>query len=163
MMYKRTFREGIPLLQQLKKNGLEFDQLLMRALEISASNPDISPEDTGFPDSYLTLALYRLNSILTRIVHLDDQRFNLFHEYKFAPPCAPSAVIPGRRLCEVLDVARNLAGPGFIIGVGHFLSAIVTLSLDEPAWEYMGSTIHNTFSVETLLWFRGTYALFGQL
>lgn len=155
MIYTRIFQEGIPLLLQLNEKGLEFDQLLSRALEISASKPDISREDTGFPDSYLTLALYRLNSILTRIVYLDDQRFNLFHEYKLAPPCAPSDVIPGHRLCRVLDAARSLAEPENVIGVGHFLRAIVTLSLDEPAWEYMGGTFHNTFSVETLLWGLG--------
>ena len=62
------FEQGEPLLAQLKKHGLEFDQKLMRALEISASQPDIEPEDRGFPDSYLTLALYRLNTTLTRLV-----------------------------------------------------------------------------------------------
>jgi hypothetical protein len=86
--------QGKPLLAQLKSHGLEFDQKLSRALEISASQPDIEPEDQGFPDSYLTLALYRLNTILTRLVDLDESRFNIFHEYKLAPKCDPTKVIP---------------------------------------------------------------------
>ncbi len=144
-----------PLLSQLKSAGFQFDQQLTRALEVSASKPDLRPEDKGFPDSYLTLALYRLNTLLTRMVELDERRYNLFHEYKLAPPCKPEEVIPGSRLCGVLDKAIELAKPKSVIGVGHFLKAIVALSLDEPAWDYMGATIHNTFSVETLLWGLG--------
>ena len=53
------FRRGRPLLSGLARNGLEFDQRLLRALEVSASRPNLKPEDSGFPDSYLTLALYR--------------------------------------------------------------------------------------------------------
>ena len=66
-MRKHTFAQGKPLLLKLAEKGLEFDQLLQRELEVSASNPDIEPEDDGFPDSYLTLALYRLNTTLTRV------------------------------------------------------------------------------------------------
>jgi hypothetical protein len=72
------FPTGKPLLAELKRNGLGFDQKLMRALQASASKPKLDPEDFGFPDSYLTLALYRLNSILTRVVELDEKRYNLF-------------------------------------------------------------------------------------
>jgi hypothetical protein len=72
-----SFAQGKPLLRQMRDQGLEFDQLLRRALEASASNPDIDPEDEGFPDSYLTLALYRLNTTLTRVVDLDESRYNL--------------------------------------------------------------------------------------
>jgi hypothetical protein len=127
----------------------------MRALEVSASNPDIRPEDNGFPDSYLTLALYRLNTLLTRVIELDERKYNLFHEYKLAPKCQPEEVVPGSRLCGVLSKALELAKPKSVIGVGHFLKAIVAISLDQPTWEYMGGTMHNTFSVETLLLGRG--------
>lgn len=146
------------LFRQLEKRGLEFDQKLHRALEVSASKPDIHPEDTGFPDSYLTLALYRLNSILTRLVDLDESRYNLFHEYKLAPSCQPAEVIPGWRLCRVLDKAAELSAPGKTIGVGHFLKAVVSLTLDEeptPTYGFGSMVIHNTFSAETLLWGLG--------
>ncbi len=149
------FNQKKPLLAQLETARLELDQQLNRALEISASNPDIMPEDRGFPDSYLTLALYRLNTVLTRLIDLDDTRFNLFHEYKLAPRCEPTEVVPGSRLCLVLEEAVKLAAPNRVIGVGHFLKAVVSLSLDTAAASYMGSTLHNTFSVETLLWGLG--------
>jgi hypothetical protein len=68
------FTNRTPLLRQLAKHGLEFDQKLQRALEVSASQPDLAPEDKGFPDSYLTLALYRLNSVLTSLVTLNEKR-----------------------------------------------------------------------------------------
>lgn len=153
-----AFSPREPLLAQLKKRGFEFDQKLNRALEISASKPDISPEDRGFPDSYLTLALYRLNTILTRVVQLDQNKFNLFHEYKLAPPCKPEQVYPGAKLCRVLDRAVQLAQPRQTIGVGHFLRAVVSLSLDDepmPADGFENQVIHNTFSIETLLWGLG--------
>lgn len=149
-----VFGQGSPLLRQLEAQDLEFDQLLRRALEVSSSSPDIDPEDEGFPDSYLTLALYRLNTTLTRIVDLDESRYNLFHEYKLAPPCPPERVALGHRLAEVLTRAAGLAAPGRTIGVGHYLRAVVSLSLDEEpgeAYGFEGQVMHNTFSVETLL------------
>jgi hypothetical protein len=153
------FTDKAPLLKQLAKNGLEFDQKLMRALEVSASAPDLAREDTGFPDSYLTLALYRLNSILTQVVDLDESRYNLFHEYKLAPACAPEAVRPGRRMCRVLQRAAQLASPGRTIRAGHYLKAVVSLTLeqmDEPdSMIYPGVVLHDTFSAETLLWGLG--------
>jgi hypothetical protein len=149
------FNQRKPLLHQLERAGLEFDQQLMRALEISASKPDLSPEDRGFPDSYLTLALYRLNTVLTRLISLDDRRYNLFHEYKLAPRCKPEEVVPGRRLSAVVEAATQEASPGKVVGVGHFLKAVVSLSLDRSPSTYMGAAIHNTFSVETLLWGLG--------
>lgn len=149
------FRTKKPLLRQLKNAGLQLDQQLIQALEVSASKPDIRPEDEDFPDSYLTLALYRLNTLLTRMVDLDERNYNLFHEYKLAPACRPEEVVPGSRLCSVLGKAAEYAKPRTVIGVGHFLKAIVALSLDEPAWDYMGASLHNTFSVETLLWGLG--------
>lgn len=152
------FRKGKPLLAELKRNGLGFDQKLMRALQASASKPKLDPEDFGFPDSYLTLALYRLNSILTRVVELDEKRYNLFHEYRLAPSCSPERVVPGNRLCWVLDKAAELAAPGKTIGVGHFVRAVVSLTLDEeaePAYGFPGQVLHNTFSAETLLWGLG--------
>jgi hypothetical protein len=152
------FVQGKPLLRQLKEQTLELDQLLRRALEVSASDPNIDPEDEGFPDSYLTLALYRLNTTLTHIVDLDESRYNLFHEYKLAPPCEPEHVIPGFRLAQVMTKAADLAAPGKTIGVGHYLRAIIALSLDEepePAWGFPGQVVHNTFSLETLLWGLG--------
>jgi hypothetical protein len=152
------FRQGRPLLSELNRNGLEFDQRLMRALEVSASRPNLKPEDSGFPDSYLTLALYRLNSVLSRVVELKDQRFNLFHEYRLAPRCRREQVVPGNRLCWVLDKAIQLAAPGKTIGVGHFLRAVVSLTLDEEpeeAYGFPGQVIHNTFSAETFLWGLG--------
>jgi len=148
----------IPLLKQLDQTGLLLDQLLYRALQASASNPDLGSEDRGFPDSYLTVALYRLNTILTRTITLDETRWNLFHDYRFAPPCAPEDLVPGRRLCRVLNKALALAKPGKVIGIGHFLRAVVSLSLDEepePAYGFPGQVLHNTFSVETLLWGLG--------
>ncbi len=153
-----VFTDKAPLLRQLVKHGLEFDQKLMRALEVSASNPDLAREDTGFPDSYLTLALYRLNSVLTQIVDLDESRYNLFHEYKLAPACSPADVRPGNRLCRVLERAAELASPGKTIGAGHFLKAVVSLTLDQaaiPAHGFPGMVIHDTFSAETLLWGLG--------
>jgi hypothetical protein len=150
--------DKVALLRQLARHGFELDQKLMRALEVSASNPDLDPEDSGFPDSYLTLALYRLNSVLTQIVDLDESRYNLFHEYKLAPACSPADVRPGKRLCRVLQRAIELASPGKTIGAGHFLRAVVSLTLDqaaEPAYGYPGMVIHETFSAETLLWGLG--------
>ena len=93
-----NFMPDRPLLQQLDSQGLEFDQKLALALKVSASKPDVEPEDCGFPDSYLTLALYRLNSVLTQLVDLDESRLNVFQEYKIAPPCSPAEVVPGNRL-----------------------------------------------------------------
>lgn len=147
-----------PLLGQLRRQGYELDQKLLRALEVSASNPDLDPEDCGFPDSYLTLALYRLNSVLTRLVELDESRLNLFHEYRLASRCAPEAVRPGVRLATVLETAAELAAPGKTIGSGHFLRAVVKLTLDEepePAYGFPGQVLHKTFSAETLLWGLG--------
>ena len=147
-----------PLLAQLKKHGFEFDQKLTRALEVSASKPQIESEDSGFPDSYLTLALYRLNTILSRIVELDEKRFNVFHEYKLAPKCEPSKVIPGERLCMVLNEAMKLAEANKTIGVGHYLRAIANISLNyeaESAPGFKNQVLHNTFSIETLMWGLG--------
>lgn len=152
------FNTTEPLLQQLSRHGFELDQKLQRALDVSASKPDLSPEDIGFPDSYLTLALYRLNSILTRLVELDESRCNIFHDYRRAPRCTSEEVIPGMRLAWVLDKAASLAEPGKSIGVGHFLRAIVSISLDEepePAYGFENQVLHNTFSAETLLWGLG--------
>jgi hypothetical protein len=152
------FNTNKPLLEQLTKLDLELDQKLRRALEVSASKPNIAPEDVGFPDSYLTLALYRLNPILTRVVELDESRYNIFHNYKLAPPCRPEEIVPGVKLCGVLDKAANLAEPKKTIGVGDFLRAVVSLTLDEepePAYGFPNKVIHNTFSAETLLWGLG--------
>ena len=154
------FTPDRPILEQLSGAGLEFDQKLRRALEIAASRPDLQPEDFGFPDSYLTLALYRTNTILTRIVTLNESRFNVFHDYKLAPPCEVSEVHPGRRLCSVLNRAVELATPSQTIGVGHFLRAVVSLTLDQEAEDlswlgFPGQVSHKTFSAETLLWGLG--------
>ncbi len=154
----RHFNSSEPLFGQLAKLGLEFDQKLQRAFEVSASMPDLAPEDVGFPDSYVTLALYRLNSILTRTIDLDQSRYNLFHNYQLAPPAPPEKIVPGERLCLVLDKATELAGNGKTIGVGHWLNAVISLTLDyepEPAYGFPGQVIHNTFSAETLLWGLG--------
>ncbi len=113
------------------------------------------------PDSYLTLALYRLNTILTRIVDLDQSRFNLFHEYKLAPKCDSAEVIPGRHLCRVLTEAARLAKPGSTIGVGHFLQAIaaVTQKFGEVRADgFENQVLHSTFSIETLMWGLGYHA-----
>jgi hypothetical protein len=155
------FEQGKPLLAQLESHGLEFDQKLTRALEVSASRPDIEPEDQGFPDSYLTLALYRLNTTLTRLVDFDEGRFNLFHEYKLAPKCAPTEVVPGERLCLVLTEAVRLAEPGKTIGAGHFLRAIAAVTREygeEPAYGFENQVLHSTFSIETLMWGLGYHA-----
>jgi hypothetical protein len=155
---KSRFNTKEPLLKQLAKHGFEFDQKLHRALQVSARKPDLYPEDVGFPDSYLTLALYRLNSILTRVVELDEGRYNLFHNYNLAPRCKPEDVVPGAKLCRVLDKAVELAESTKTIGVGHFLKAVVSLTLDEkpePAYGFQNQVIHNTFSAETLLWGLG--------
>ena len=155
---RSRFNTKEPLLKQLSNHGLEFDQKLSRALQVSASKPNLSPEDVGFPDSYLTLALYQLNSILTRLVDLDQSRFNLFHNYLLAPPCSDNEVIPGIRLCRVLDKAADLAEPDKTIGVGHFLKAVVSITLDEKpeeAYGFKNQVLHNSFSAETLLWGLG--------
>jgi hypothetical protein len=155
------FKQGKPLLAQLERCGLEFDQKLRRALDVSASRPDLDPEDRGFPDSYLTLALYRLNTTLTRLVDLDEGRLNLFHEYKLAPRCESSEVAPGERLCLVLTEAARLAQPGKTIGAGHFLRAIVSVTRqygEEPAYGFADQVLHNTFSIETLMWGLGYHA-----
>lgn len=155
------FEPGKPLLAQLAAGGLELDQMLSRALEVSASRPNIKPEDEGFPDSYLTLALYRLNTTLTRLVELDESRYNLFHDYKLAPRCHSSEVVPGHRLTDVLSEAARIAAPGNTIGAGHFLRAIAatTRSLGEVEAEgFPGQVLHSTFSIETLLWGLGYHA-----
>lgn len=149
-----------PLLQQLADADFELDQKLRYAFTVAASNPDLEPEDIGFPDSYLTLALYRTNSILTRILTLDESRLNIFHDYKKAPPCPEQEVIPGHRLCNVLGRAAELAAPNKTIGVGHYLRALVSLTLDSEAEDlswlgFQGQVSHNTFSAETLLWGLG--------
>jgi hypothetical protein len=147
-----TFLEKIPLTAQMQKLGVEFDQQLLHAFKISASKPNISPEDTGFPDSYVTLALYRSNSILTRLVKLQEDNYNLFQEYKLAPKCTFNDIKPGRKLCRVLDNALKLAHPSNIIGVGHYLRAIVDQTLyDNIDMEFMGASIHNNFSIEVIL------------
>ena len=151
MYFSGPFKQGRPLLQQLDGAGLQFDGLLQQALEHASSNPDVSPEDEGLPDSYITLALYRLNSTLTRAVSLKEDSYNLFHEYKLAPPCSTVEVVPGRRLCDVLNRACHDLGSRKVIGTGDYIRAITSLSLDEQPWDYMGAKIHNTFSVETLL------------
>lgn len=155
------FEQGKPLLAQLESHELEFDQKLMRALQVSASQRNIEPEDQGFPDSYLTLALYRLNTTLTRLVDLDEGRFNLFHEYKLAPKCDPAEVIPGQRLCLVLTEAARLAEPQKTIGVGHFLRGIATVTREygeAPAYGFESQVLHSTFSIETLIWGLGYHA-----
>jgi len=155
------FEQGKPLLAQLERHGLEFDQKLTRAFEISASQPDIEPEDNGFPDSYLTLALYRLNTTLTRLVNLDEGRFNIFHEYKLAPKCDKNEVVPGQRLCSVLTEAARIAEPEHTIGAGHFLRAIAAVTREfseEPAYGFENQVLHSTFSIETLMWGLGYHA-----
>ncbi|MBA4020284.1 MAG: hypothetical protein C0483_24245 [Pirellula sp.] len=155
------FNQRTPLLSQLRRHGLEFDQKLMRAVEVSASCPDLKPEDRGFPDSYLTLALYRLNTTLTRLIDLDESRLNLFHEYSSAPKCEPAEVKPSARLCSILDVATALATPGKTIGVGHYLRAIINVTRtngEEPAIGFTDQVLHSTFSIETLMWGLGYHA-----
>jgi len=155
---KSHFNTQEPLFSQLSRLGIELDQKLRRAFEVSASRPDLNPEDVGFPDSYVTLALYRLNSILTRCVYLDESRHNLFHDYLLAPPCRAEEVIPGQRFALVFDKAIELAGDSKTIGVGHDLRAVVSLTIDhepEPAYWFPGQVLHNTFSAETLLWGLG--------
>jgi len=155
------FNTKKPLIDQLKIQGLEFDQKLSRALEVSGSNPNLEPEDKGFPDSYLTLALYRLNTTLTRIVNLDENRLNIFHEYKKAPKCNPSEVVPGERLCLVLFEAARLAEPGNTIGSGHFIRAIASVTQKfsaTPAYGFKNQVLHKTFSIETLMWGLGYHA-----
>jgi len=148
------------LLQQLADHDLEFDQKLKAAFDLAASKPGVDPEDVGMPDSYITLALYRSNTILSRLVTLDETRLNIFHEYKKAPACSPRSVIAGERLCRVLNVAHELGGSADTIGVGHFLKAVVKLTLDTEAIDaetmgFPGQVLHNTFSSETLLWGLG--------
>jgi len=154
--------QGKPLLAQLERYGLELDQKLTRALEVSASQPDLEPEDNGFPDSYLTLALYRLNTTLTRLVDLDENRLTtVFHEYKLTPRCAPSEVVPGRRLCSVLSEAARIAEPRKTIGAGHFLRAIAAATRkygEEPSIGFDNQVLHSTFSIETLMWGLGYHA-----
>jgi len=86
------------LMRQLAQYGLEFDQKLRHAFELAASKPDIRPEDDGLPDSYITLALYRTNTILSRMIDLQERRLNIFHDYKLAPPCSLDEVVPGEKL-----------------------------------------------------------------
>ena len=148
------------LMRQMAQCGLEFDQKLRHAFELAASKPDIRPEDDGLPDSYITLALYRTNTVLSRIVDLQERRLNLFHDYKLAPPCALDDVVPGEKLAGVLNEAISDLGDGKVLGVGHFLRAIVRLTLDQSAHDvgYLGfrnQVIHNTFSAETILWGLG--------
>jgi hypothetical protein len=67
-------------------------------------------------------------------------------------------VVPSFRLSRVLTKAAELAAPGRTLGVGHYLRAVVSLSLDEepmPVWDYPPQVSHNTFSAETLLWGLG--------
>ncbi len=149
------------LLLQMSRLGYEFDQKLRHAFELAASKPDIRPEDEGLPDSYITLALYRSNTVLSRLVNLQERRYNLFHEYKRAPRCSLDEVVPGHKLAGVLNEAIADLGEGNkVIGVGHFLRAVVRLTLDQPAYDlgefgFGGQVSHNTFSAETLLWGLG--------
>jgi hypothetical protein len=149
-----------PLMRQMAQSGLEFDQKLRHAFELAASKPDIQPEDDGLPDSYVTLALYRTNTVLSRMVDLQQRRLNLFHDYKLAPPCPLDDVVPGQRLAGVLNEAVSELAGAKVIGVGHFLRAIVRLTLDQSAHDvgylgFPGQVVHNTFSAETLLWGLG--------
>lgn len=157
---RRRIEPRRPLMRQMASCGLEFDQKLRHAFELAASKPDVRPEDDGLPDSYITLALYRTNTVLTRLVDLKERRLNLFHEYKLAPPCPVEEIRPGHKLARVLNEAISSLGNARVIGVGHFLRAVVRLTLDEPAHDvsYLGfrdQVIHNTFSAETILWGLG--------
>lgn len=162
---KKPFNAKSPLLSQLEERGLELDQKLRCALEISASNPDLDHEGEGFPDSYLLLALYRMNTALTRFVKLDESRFtNIFHEYRRAPRCSPAEVIPSRRFCSLLDAMARYPGEDNTLGVGHFLRALADVSLHENAIDvgFYPATgrnvVHPTFAIETLLWGMGHHA-----
>lgn len=152
------FHPDAPLLRQLQAHGYELDQMLRCALERAASRPDVEPEDCGMPDSYLLLAAYHLNTTITQLVDLNNADLNLFHDYRLAPRCPSAEVVPGRRLCNVLNraVARSTKKT---IGVGDFLRAVVEIALDEDgAWEapgFPGQVIHETFSIETLMWGLG--------
>lgn len=147
-------------MRQLAQCGLEVDQKLHHAFTLAASKPDIRPEDDGLPDSYITLALYRTNTILSRMIDLQERRLNLFHDYKLAPPCPLDEVVAGEKLADVLNESITLLGDKKTLGVGHFLRAIVKLTLDQDAHDvsYLGfhdQVIHNTFSAETILWGLG--------
>lgn len=158
--HRSPFNTEEPLLAQLARRGLEFDQQMSRAFQVSASQPNIEPEDCGFPDSYLLLALYRSNTVLTRLVCLDETRYNLFHEYHLAPRRRPEQVVAGRRLCSILEYVASRPEVTDTIGVGHFLKAVIHLSLRQEAEDlgwlgFSGQVSHNTFSIETLLWGLG--------
>ncbi len=162
---KKPFNHQSPLLHQLEERGLEFDQKLRCALEISASNPELDFEGKGYPDSYLLLALYRMNTALTRHVRLDESRYtNIFHEYRRAPRCAPADVIPSRRCCNLLDAMARYPAEDNTLGVGHFLRALADVSLHESALDvgFYPATgrnvLHPTFAIETLLWGMGHHA-----
>lgn len=162
---QEQFNTKRPLLHQLEARGLEFDQKMQCALELAASKPDLGEEDCGFPDSYLFLALYRMNTVLTRLVTLDESRLtNLFHEYRRAARCPPGEIIPGRRLCHLLNAVLQYPIEGSGIGVGHFLRALADVSLNEQAIDvgFFPATgrnvVHRTFSIETLLWGMGHHA-----
>jgi len=147
----RRFNIHEPILTQVAREGMQLDQQLMRALEVSASNPRITKQDPGIPDSYLTLALFRLNSVLTRMLDLDVCKYDLWDDYKLALPCKPDEVRPNGVLTVVLDKARELVGTGSVIGVGHFLRAIISLTLNEQPYQFANSTIQTTFSARLLL------------
>jgi hypothetical protein len=66
--------------------------------------------------------------------------------------------MPGNRLCGVINKAIKLAEPSKVIGHGHFLRAIIDISLHDhayPAHGFNNMVLHNTFSIESLLWGLG--------
>jgi hypothetical protein len=155
---EKPFEPGEPLLKQMADKDLEFDQKLKLALEVSASKPDVSREDCGFPDSYLFVALYRMNTAVTRLAELDESQFgHIFHNYRVAPRCSPEEVMPGNRLCGVLNRIIEKYEVDKTIGTGHFLRAISELSRDSMVTSigYGPMTFFKTFSAETLMWGLG--------
>ena len=144
------FDRETPLLAQLERRGLQFDQQMRRALEVSATRDFDEPEDVGFSDAFLTMALYRLNTPLTRLLDLDESALNIYHDYRFSTRCPADEVVPGWHLLAVLNEAAAAAANG-VIGVGHYLGAVAELGLAERGEPGTTQWTHDIFSVEALL------------
>lgn len=108
----------------LAMEGYELDQKMQTALESCAVH--------GFNDSHLFLALYRLNTILTRFISLDEQhiiRASPFdYEHDLTKP-TESLRLRTNSLSIVVERAMN-SSKSKTLGVGNFLKSLFQICLE---------------------------------
>lgn len=123
----RRFDARRSFMKQLQEFGVELDQRMRRALEMYPLEP--------ISDDVLFLALYKLNSVVSR--HFDFH--NIIDPYDRSPRQRPierlrtSASPCGHK---VFNRALELVGEGKTLGVYHFVKAIVQLAFEgKTGWD----------------------------